>query len=182
MSYKKPISVILSIGLILSVFLMPVSAYNLMGPKWSSSTINYYYDNYVAANAKNSIATSTSDWNNSNIDATLRFSASSYNVYCSNTNQPDVEWDGLTQSTYNTNTNRFVSQTLLLNSAKRAWDVSGALNSVACHEFGHVFGLDENGETATVMNSFTWGSNSRWEGYGISSPTSDDIRGVNSLY
>lgn len=182
MRFKKFIHVILSLSLIMSTLLLPASAYEKIGPTWSSSTINYYYDNYVASNAKNAIATATSNWNSSNIDATLRFYSSPINVYCSDTNMPNVDWDGLTNMTYSASTNKFTYQSMLLNSAARSWSVTGALASVACHEFGHVFGLDENGTTRTIMNSYTWGTNSRWETYGLTSPTSDDILGVNSLY
>ena len=62
------------------------------------------------------------------------------------------------------------------------WSSAGARKSVAVHEFGHVFGLDENGSTKTIMNAFTWGSNSRYGSYGLTTPQSDDKSGVNSIY
>lgn len=183
MRCKRLFSVVLLLGLIFSTLLMPAAAYKVTGFKWGTKTINYYYDNYVFANAKNAISTATSSWNGSNVDATLRFSASPINVSCTDIDEPTAMWDGLTRCYVDPNTKLFTSQSLLLNmAATETWNSRGALNSVACHEFGHVFGLNENGTTATLMNSYTWGDNSRWEGYGISSPTSDDIRGVNSLY
>lgn len=182
MKCKRTLSGILSVLLLLCVLDVSASAYKLIGLKWSSSTINYYYDNFVAADAKNAVAVGSSNWNQAGIDATLRFSGNPMCVYCADVNKPDVEWDGMTLSRYNENTNRFTYQALHLNSAKKTWNVRGALNSVSSHEFGHVFGLNDNGTTQTLMNGYTWGPNSRWEGYGISAPTRDDINGVNSLY
>jgi hypothetical protein len=32
------------------------------------------------------------------------------------------------------------------------------------------------------MNAYTWGTNSRYGGYGLTTPQTDDINGANSIY
>jgi hypothetical protein len=47
---------------------------------------------------------------------------------------------------------------------------------------GHVFGLGDNGKTKTIMNGYTFGTNSRYGGYGLTVPQTDDVNGVNAKY
>lgn len=95
-----------------------------------------------------------------------------------------VDWDGLTQTRYNSKSPYYVvSQTLTLNMAKTStWNNDGALKSVVVHEMGHVFGLGDNGKTKTIMNGYTFGTNSRYGGYGLTVPQTDDVNGVNAKY
>ena len=65
---------------------------------------------------------------------------------------------------------------------KETWNNDGALQSVAVHEFGHCLGLADNNSTRTIMNGYTFGTGSRYEGYGIILPTTDDENGINNLY
>jgi hypothetical protein len=164
----------------LIVFSLPVKvqAYNLSGYRWLSSSIIYYYDNSISYNAQMAVYRAVSDW--SGEDASLSFNAI-FNIYCMDTYDSSVEWDGITYSAVDS-ANYFVSQCLLLNSAKPAWNSANALESVAAHEFGHCFGLEENPYTATIMNNYTYGPNSRYGAYGICTPQLDDRNGVNDIY
>lgn len=115
----------------------------------------------------------------SGVDASLSFSAN-YNVYCIESYQPGALWDGITNST--TEYGYFTTQTLILNTGKRAYNNTDALKSVAAHEFGHVFGLADYSASKTIMNDYTWGPNSRYETFGLTTPQNDDKNGVNYLY
>ncbi|MCI9550993.1 MAG: matrixin family metalloprotease [Oscillospiraceae bacterium] len=179
--YKKKILFVFFAVMLFSI-ITPAFAYEVLGYRWKNNTVIWYYDNYISWQAKNALASGASSWNEANADASLKFTAASYNVYCSDVEQTEVEWDGMTNGYGDSNTGYFVSLTLYLNSASKAWDSAKALGSVAGHEFGHVFGLGENGHTMTLMNAYTWGYNSRYETYSITKPTNDDIRGVNDLY
>ena len=70
----------------------------------------------------------------------------------------------------------------MLNSARESWEDNGALLSVALHEFGHAFGLDDNGTTKTIMNEYTYGYNSRYDTYRLNRTQNDDVNGVNKIY
>lgn len=57
----------------------------------------------------------------------------------------------------------------------------GALLSVSVHEFGHALGLGHT-QGAVIMNPYTWGENSRYEAYNLTTPQIDDLYGINALY
>jgi|LSQX01.3.fsa_nt_gb hypothetical protein len=176
---NRKLFTVFTLGLIMSLIgIIPVYAYNLTGYKWPSSTIKYYYDNYNSSRGKSYISSGASAWNGT--DATYSFNAS-YNIYASEVSMPNVEWDGLTQGT--ASGSYYNSLTISLNMAKtQTWNSDGALKSVSVHEFGHGLGLHENGTTKTIMNAYTWGTNSRYGGYGLTTPQTDDINGANSIY
>jgi Matrixin. len=178
----RRLSFSLAILLVLAM-VVPASAYEKFDQRWSSNKIVWYYDNYIEGAAKNAYASGAGSWNDTKIDASLSFSAA-YDVYCATVDNSEVFWDGVSMLAFNPKTNYFVSKDafVYLNKAMDAWKYTDSLASVACHEFGHVFGLDENGTTRTIMNQYTWGDNSRFETYRLTSPTADDIAGVNSIY
>lgn len=154
------------------------SAYSLIGNKWSSSSVTYYYDNYNSSRGQSYITSGATAWNTT--DASLSKS-SSYNIYVSEVENPNVTWDGLT--TYYASGGNFTSVTISLNKSQTTtWDDNGALKSVSVHEFGHSLGLNDNGTAKTIMNGYTWGTNSRYGDYGLTAPQTDDKNGINSLY
>lgn len=154
-------------------------AYVLTGYKWSSSTINYYYNSSgCSSTGISTLASAASSW--SGVDATLNYS-SNYKVYCCEVQVPNADWDGLTTGT--ANNNLYTQLNLQLNTSKtNSWNNSGARQSVAVHEFGHVFGLMDNGLASdSIMNGYTWGTNSRYGTYGLTTPQNDDRFGVNYI-
>lgn len=153
-------------------------AYNLTGHKWSGTSIYYYYDNYNSSTGKAAFANGASAW--SGLDASLSYNAS-YDVYCLEASYPGADWDGITNLIVRGS--NYSSGSVILNTAyTKTWSSAGARKSVAVHEFGHVFGLNENGTTKTIMNAYTWGTNSRYGSYSLTTPQSDDKSGVNSIY
>lgn len=172
-------SILFLVLIMVCCFSTNVFAYTTLGPKWSSRTIRYYYENYNSARAKLYIAKGANGWSGTDVNFTSG-TAGNYNIYCTGVNNANVSWDGITTSYYAGN--YFTSQTLQLNSAKtNTWNSNGALQSVAIHEFGHCLGLDHS-TGAVIMNPYTWGQNSRYGDYGISTIQSDDRNGANALY
>lgn len=173
------ISLTISITILLSTTL-PVYAYTLTGYKWSTNSATYYYDNYNSSRGKTYFKAGANAWNSTD----FTFSIGSYdtrNIFCSETYNSNVGWDGI--SSYTANGNYYTSITMLINTYYDiTWSNDGALKSVIVHEFGHCLGLGENAKTKTVMNAYTWGTNSRYGGYGITSPQTDDKAGANALY
>jgi hypothetical protein len=49
------------------------------------------------------------------------------------------------------------------------------------HEFVHALGLGHV-QGAVIMNPATWGQNSRYETYNLTTPQNDDLNGINTLY
>lgn len=54
--------------------------------------------------------------------------------------------------------------------------------SVTAHEFGHCLGLADLVSQKAIMNGKTWGSKSRYETYGFTTPQTDDKNGIKHLY
>lgn len=161
---------------------IPTFAYNFSGPRWQSSTIRYYYENWNSARAQSYIRIGGNGWNSTDVNF-IQGTASNYNVYCSEVMNPSVDWTGITNSSYNATTMLFVSQTIQLNASKTStWNNNGALQSVAIHEFGHSLGLAEYPNAAVIMNPYTPGTNSRYGTYGITTIQSDDRNCANARY
>lgn len=154
-------------------------AYEVLGYKWSSSTIRFYYENFNSARAKKYFVIGANGWSSTNVNFTSGNSAN-YNIYCNEINYENVAWDGLTNSKYSGK--YFTRQTIQINQAqKKTWDSDGALQSVVIHEFGHGVGLDEC-SGAVIMNPYTWGENSRYGTYKITTIQTDDKKGANAIY
>ncbi|MGN1126605.1 MAG: matrixin family metalloprotease [Ruminococcus sp.] len=180
----KKIHKIVILFLVLVMILLSVTTvncYSLIGCKNKSSKVYYYYDNFNSVRFKNFIVKGGNAWNNANVDAKL-YPKYAKGIVCSETSNANVGWDGLSYCTWDKN-KIFVSQSILINKAKPAWNSDGALKSVIVHEFGHQLGLgDLHLGNKAVMNGYTYGDNSRYGGYKINKPTTDDKNGVNKIY
>lgn len=176
----KPLISILLVIILLYETTNTVYAYNTLGYIWKSSTIKYYYENFNSVRAKTFINTGANGWSATNVNFTTG-NAGNYNIYCSEVTNSNVSWDGVTTSYYS-NDGYFTRQTMQLNRAiTSTWNTDGALKSVVTHEFGHCLGLDHsNGKV--IMNPYTWGNNSRYGSYNISTIQQDDKNGANALY
>lgn len=174
---KTVISLLLSCILLIGSITVTY-AYSKSGYTWSSSTIKYYYDNYNSTRGKSYINTGASAWNSTDVTFTK---SGSYNIYCSEVSNPDASWDGITYLTYSGS--KFKSATLYLNMSKtNTWNNNDALKSVAVHEFGHALGLSHVPNAKVIMNPYTWGTNSRYGTFGITTIQTDDRVGANALY
>lgn len=161
---------------------MPVSAYVKAPYRHKINVIYYYYDNWAGMRAISFYAKGASAWKSKTTEATIsQYNSSHYDVYFSVSQNPNVAWDGLTSTTID-GSGYVVRQSMCLNQSSRAWNDDGALQSVVVHEMGHVFGLKENGYTKTIMNSYTYGANSRYGTYKLTTPQTDDKNGVNAIY
>ena len=183
MKKKKTLFIMLCSMIMSMCFGTNVSAFYWTRYRWSSSSIQYYYDNWIGSKARSALYNGASAWRATNADATINESPSSSRVYCYVLNDPTGDWDGVTECVMDPSTHYFVSQELILNTGfTETWNNDKALQSVVVHEMGHVFGLDENGFSRTIMNEYTWGDYSRYGTYSLTTPQSDDIAGVNSIY
>lgn len=185
--FKLLLSCLLAVSL-LSNESLAVSAYSLFIYKHSSSKIYYSYDNWVNLRAVSFFSQGEAAWKATTAQAQILHKSlnpgTGFDVYMSAGNIADVGWDGLTTTFYEKSAPFYVTyQTVTLNmSQERTWNDDGALKSVIVHEMGHVFGLNDNGKNKTIMNGYTWGDNSRYEGYGLTAPQIDDVNGVNEKY
>lgn len=163
-------------------------AYNLTSFRHKNSKIYYYYDNWIGYKAYYAAGYAANAWRAKTTEAEILHNSEnpsrSYEVTILAGSFPNEGWDGVTKTEKETiNGVIYVkSQTVKYNTASPAWNDENALKSVAVHEFGHVFGLHENNYTRTIMNSYTYGSNSRYETYGLTTPQTDDVNGVNAIY
>lgn len=138
---------------------MPTYAYKLASFQHQNSTIYYYYDNWVESRARSFFSVGASAWKDKTTQAVIKRYTSNYS-----------------------DTGYVKSQTVILNLSSLSWSDDGALKSVVVHEMGHVFGLNDNGTTRTIMNAYTYGTNSRYGYFGLTTPQTDDVIGVNVIY
>ena len=180
MRCKKSVLRVISVVLVLLILPNTVSAYALCGFHWDSYVIRYYYDSSCTSRARTYLNIAVNAWNSRIQLELLAGTSSNHHVRCAETEEVNAIWDGAVY--YNADGELFYEMTLYLNNGKfDTWNDNGALQSVAVHEFGHVIGLSES-SGRKIMNPKTWGSNSRYEQYGIVLPVSDDIEGADFIY
>lgn len=169
MKIKKMVALICIFSLMIS---LNVHAYNYTGYRWEKTSIQYYYTNSI-------FATGAAAW--SGLDAKLSYGSTYYDINCYTVSSPNAAWDGISYIGHDML--HINSVTININTAaSKTWNNSNAVKSVVAHEFGHALGLDENGSTRTIMNDHTWGTNSRYETYKLTTPQSDDKTGINAIY
>ena len=177
---KFAIVFLLVSSLLLSIS-KPTYAYNLEGYHWSSSAIKYYYEDYDSSRFRYFIELGAAAWNSQSINASL---TNSYGlgVFCGESYSPSAGWDGICYISWDNN-GYITSASLVLNSGiAQTWNNDGALKSVAVHEFGHILSLGENPGLVCIMNDATWGPQSRYGTYGLTTPQPIDVGGVNYIY
>jgi hypothetical protein len=211
MKRKRNIISLLSVIIIMSCS-FPVSAYKLEDDrhtvKCNPNKAVYYQ--YIGNNsiAKNAFAVAANEWTK-DTDANIKAHVNP-TLVCSDIYATAADWDALSDSerddwnhkfdvsvSYDSeigedglsvwwrNDHNVVSKAhIYLNRAQsKTWNDTGALQSVAVHEFGHILGLaDMYDGSKCIMNAYTWGDNSRYGTYRLTKPQDDDIDGVQSLY
>ena len=158
-----------------------VHAYNVFWCRWENSTVYYYYDNYNSSRGKFYIDIGADGWDSTDINFASD-TAGNYNIYYGETNNPNVAWEGITDYTV---TIGYIegSATIQINMAQtKTWNDDGALQWVAIHEFGYALSLAHAENARAIMNPYTWGENSRYGDFGITTIQADDVNGANSLY
>ncbi|NBI28135.1 matrixin family metalloprotease [Chengkuizengella marina] len=87
----------------------------------------------------------------------------------------EVDWDGITHTTYRDSDGVVISNECFLNTAYTSSYDDNTINGISTHEFGHAIGLAHNDSTPSVMYPNTPGRN-------YLTPQDDDIIAVDSLY
>lgn len=182
--------VVIAFAILAILISIPLStyAYATLVFRHRNPNIYYYYDNWTDPRGVSFFSSGASAWRAKTTEAQiLHYSnnpGSGFNVYMSVGNISEVTWDGVTNTNYSTSYPYYVnSQTVTINRAYTStWNNDGALQSVVVHEMGHVFGLADYGNSRTIMNGYTFGTNSRYGTYGLTVPQADDVNGVNAKY
>lgn len=159
----------------------PVQAYALLGYEWSDSD-PISTSNFSSGNDATAWSAARSAWNATftPIHFTVASQPGDEDVAMSSVNRSNVEWDGF--ASWTTSGRYFTRVSVLLNKYFTDGYGPGKRKSVAVHELGHALGLADISGGARVMNGKTCGSSSRYCTYFVTTPQSDDIDGVLSIY
>ncbi|MBE0481461.1 MAG: hypothetical protein IBX68_10845 [Dehalococcoidia bacterium] len=162
-----------------------VSAYTLLGPKWLSVDPLLYWWNYYDFEEDpiglQAWWDSVQDWNGTPTPVNYQWTWGGSQVRLGKAIQPNAGWDGL--STIHFEGDTIVRVTCAYNWSYTRFYTPNKIRSVTGHELGHSLGLGEMGlGSYALMNQFTSGPGSRYDGYGIYTPRQDDINGVNAMY
>lgn len=177
----------LAMALVLGINLSSYAvAYNLMGCRHEVPKVYYHFDNWLDSNVRTAMSAACEAWKSKTTKITMQrgiAQSGSIDVYVSAGDLLDESTEAVTYTRANKNSKYVTYQDIAFNNQVRAWNDPNALQSVAAHEIGHVFGLDEmDWKTKTLMNQYTYGTGGRYEGYNITTPQADDIDGINEIY
>ena len=159
-------------------------AYYLSGAKWSGQpaspnccgTVNVDYAQMLSVDITG-WDHGRSNWINSKAQIYIYHGGTGNTMTLTDTNDSTIGWDGYTSMSVSGG--YFVSGTAYLNYyfiQNYSW---GQVDGVATHELGHVIGLAHNSSGCVIMTPYT---SYRWGTCGISTPQTDDVNGINSLY
>ena len=115
-------------------------------------------------------------WNGAGTPVNFTYNSSNYKVVLTTEYHINDGVDGRTFQTRNGNT--IISTYSYLNTYYTSGYSYPKMQSVACHELGHVLDL---GEMATNVLMYV-NTDVRWDIFHINTPQTDDINGVNYMY
>jgi hypothetical protein len=150
------------------------------GYKWPDPG-NLTYWNYSSGNDYTAWQSAFGDWNATPTPVVMTKNSVRGNedIGGYSVTNSGVKWDGLTIYTHSGTT--FVYAESQLNDFFTDGYVANKRRSVTGHEIGHALGLGhQSGQD--LMNPATCGAASRYCAWGIYTPRSDDINGINTIY
>lgn len=171
-----------------------VQAYNLLGGRWSGqpgahiccANFNVQLLTPMSSKGLAGWQNANSTWNSSVANVIVNSTSSaviSEGEFDFGTNSDGCDGcDGITFLNPCNNCT-YTSASLYVNTfyTSQSQYTTAVMQAVTAHELGHLFGLaHSNG--CVLMNPFTFGTGSRWDGCGINTPQSDDTNGVNAQY
>jgi predicted Zn-dependent protease len=171
---KKSIALIIVLVLSAIVFILQVSAYSLNVDGYYRTSIPL--NTNVSSTFRNPIETACDDWNNASIPCDIAYSTAPLRNRCVIYNVNDT-WYGAyaVYAQDNTDPNHITSQFELWINQYRTGTTYNIIQSVACHELGHAFGLTDLSSGTAIMN------NNRNRSTVYTAKT-DDINGVNASW
>lgn len=165
-----------------AIMLKVSHAYTTTGYRWSSiSYMSVCVNNSYSGDA-DAWDAALNSWYNTSTPFNYYFTCTSPEFYLNDTYDSNVAWDGLTSYTQVSGNQIIHTDSFINYYYAQNFTAPEESQSVAAHEIGHVFGLNEQ-QGDDIMNPSTCGgSASRYCYYTIWGPQTDDINGVNSLY
>jgi hypothetical protein len=156
----------------------PAPQYSLWGFTWESvDPLYYHFDTGAGDNTQLAFSAALADWNATSTPVNFQPSSDDFVVTLGEEDDPAANWDGITTVVQHDGWT-FLQVEAVLNAHYTDSYPTLDRRAVACHELGHVLGLDEfDGEV--LMNQQTA---VRFFELGIYAPQQGDIDGVNAMY